>query len=330
MNLARTIWTFVTPLIMIAVQVAEVEARDENSFRNTHLLFAPVDLQSGQDLKICITDSARMTARNQSAYQPDDLVAEINLYDAIKPTTKWFNTSKGYMDGRVTCFDGTDLELPGDSMPETILAELILSAPAEHQSVPLATLELRDVASDTTSALLLPAVQADAPVTRGRIAGYRPQFYHRTTDFGTLTHVFGPFTQNAFQDVDICAADAGSVIDGMVPASFSEVVWTVEVRATHRKGQAVLDDIQLTRQLDKSSPCTGPITLADILPDQDFDPAAPASIDVVILLYAEVPAGTHVVPVATGRLKPIIVDETESEPIALLLPAVQTARDVAR
>lgn len=333
----RTLATLTTVAVLLGATGAPfstAEARDQNSDKQTHYYSPPILLLPyiEQHLRICVADAAKAAHRNITTYLKLQVKGGA-IYNLAGDVLLEIEPGSSASNEGDACLDIATNELgpPGGAPPEAILAELNVSTPAESKSVPIVTFEHRDPGSNRSIALLLPAVQAEAPIAPGRFSNYRPQFYFRTTDVGTLTHIFGPFTLTAGQEVDICAKDVAALANEMFPLNFTEIVWRIEVHATARKGDTTLGEFDFVKEIDRSGPkanCTDAITLADILQDQDIDPGPVESLVMVILLYAEAPPGAQVVPMATGRLKPIIFDEPE--PVPLLLPAVQAAREAAR
>jgi hypothetical protein len=327
----RTIATLATVAVLLAVvgtPPSTAEARNPNSTKQTHYYSPPILLLPYiEQLRVCVADVAKTGSdrSRQSLYFPESMLKEINVYGmdgALLLATEAASLEPDRL-GVCTEIATDELGSPDIAPPAAILAELILSAPAESKSVPLVTF-------GTAHGLLLPAVQADAPMTPGRFSNYRPQFYFRTTDVGTLTHVFGPFTLTAGQEVEICAADAAALPGDPISLNPTEIAWTVEVHATARGGDTTLDDVVVVKEVDSSGPkanCTGAITFDDILRDQGSDPGPVESLVVVVLLYASASPETQAVPMATGWLKSTL---DEPEPVPLLLPAVQAAREAAR
>jgi hypothetical protein len=316
-------------LVLAAMQVAPARASDEASFRKIHHFFEPVGLLPGQSLRICAAHAEKAAMRKLSLYFPESMLVELRLYGMdgaplITPVARSLEA-----DSLGLCFDvdSSDLGPPGAAPPDAILVDVVVSAHVSTKGFGFVTMETHDPARNLPGALLLPAVQADEPVAPGRFSNYRPQFYLRTTDVGSAsTHAFGPFTLAAGQELELCAADAAKVPTETLPLNFSEIVWTAEVYALDGM-TPVLTVVAADAGPGSPGTCFDLIRLAD-LDWTSPDGTQPEAIVVVVLLYASTPAGTQTVPMATGKLKPIIFDEPE--PVPLLLPAVQAAREAAR
>lgn len=318
----RSVAVFALLLVVTAVHFPIAEARNENSFKTTHYLFEPVGLLPGQDLKICVADAARVATDKQSLYFPEDMLAEINLYDAIDGTALVGTMVKEFETGMGVCFDieGAMLGSSGGPPPEAVLAELIVSAPAESKAVPIATLELKDAASATTSALLLPALQTDDPGAPHAV--HASIVYHTMTWTAGPTHIFGPLNLATGNEVEICAAEASRVVstDIQFTFNFEEITYVVEVYDIGKSDSTPLLIMAEDIDADGVGVCFD-IAADDLLGDDDGSDPPEA---IVLILFLLAPAESHPVPIATGRLTAAGGDTD----IALLLPAVQSAREV--
>ena len=313
-------------LMLAAFHVAPARASEEYSFRKTHHFFEPVALLPGQSLRICAAHGEKAAMRKQSLYFPEYMLVEIKVYGIdgaplIAPMAKTLEA-----DALGLCFDvdGSQLAPAGSAPPDAVLAEVVVSAHASTKGFGFVTMEAHDPARNLIDALLLPAVQADEPVTPGRFWGYRPQFFLRTTEVGGApSYAFGPLTLAAGQEIELCASDAAKVPTEQLSLSYENITWRYEVYELGSTAPVLI----VAEEVEGESlgSCFDPIRLADldlVLPDG----TQPETIGLVILLYASAPAGAQPVPMATGRLKTVILDE----PVALLLPAVQAAREAAR
>jgi hypothetical protein len=320
----RTIATLATVVALLAATstpFSTAEARNPNSTKKTHYLSPPIPLLPYiEQLRICVADAEMATTGKQTYFQYKlTNVRVISFNGGTLMETEPKLLAPGELG---VCFDIDTNELgpAGGAPPEAILAELIVSAPPESQAVPIVTFELRDPESDTTRALLLPAVQAEAPIVPGRFSNYRPQFYSRTPDVGTLTHIFGPFTLTGKQEVEICAADAAKIPTDSFSLNFEEIKWTIQGWDIETKQLILEKDIET----EERGVCFDGIGIADLGLGEPGG-AELETLGLLILLYASAPPGSQAVPMATGRLKLLIFDEPI--PVSLLLPAVQAARE---
>lgn len=326
MHPIRTIVAIATTTVLltaISTLFSTVEARNPNSDKQTHYYSPPILLLPYMEqLRICVADAASSGRRVTGQLKLQ--VMEARVYDLnggilLETDPKLLAPGESGV-----CLDiATDkLGPPGGAFPTAIVAELIVSAPAESKSVPIVTFELRDSRNNTSSAVLLPVVQAEAPIAPGRFTNYRPQFYFRTTDVsGTLTHVFGPFTLAAGQAVEICAADATQVPTDPISLNFTKMEWTTEVYDIGGRPLLILAE---EVEGESSGVCFEEISLAELALGGP-DSTQPKTMNLLILLYAKAPPGSRMVPMATGRLT-----KAELTDPPLLLPAVQATREAAR
>lgn len=301
-----------------------VHARDASSLRESVFVFGPIGLAQGQQLHACTTSGSK----RKSLYFPEDLLMEIRTEAyAMDGSVRFFGLVRLEDPVRPGCFP-IDVSGSASGDPEDLVVVQRVRLPAEatspadrHDNIWIVQ-RARDLGGQAplADALLLPAAHGvsdgDGTHSTPFFSNYRPQFYYRSHDGRSPTHVFGPLNFVSGQHLRICAADASRVPTDKVSLDFTEMKWTVEVYGAQGdqpllRVESLIDD---------------PVRLGDCF---DIDAgqlgviggAPPGAI--LVAVYFELPAGTAVVPIASAELS---VPGGPAE-ASLLLPAVQQIRN---